>query len=67
MWEILGKKGLFLAPHSTYVGGSNIKDDRPYDQVAFFPGPIADRLVASGVFDFDGGHLRPLASIQGAE
>ena len=61
MWEILGKKGLFLAPHSTYVGGSNIKDDRPYDQVAFFPGPIADRLVASGVFDFDGAifaHLR---------
>ena len=49
------------APHSTYVGGSNIKDDRPYDQVAFFPGPIADRLVASAVFDFDGAifaHLR---------
>jgi endonuclease/exonuclease/phosphatase family metal-dependent hydrolase len=53
MWQILGEKGLLLAPHSTYVGGSNIKDNRPYDQVAFFPGPIEDRLVASGVFDFD--------------
>ena len=54
MWRILGEKGLFLVPHSTYVGGSNIKDDRPYDQIAFFPGAMGDRVEASGVFDFDG-------------
>jgi endonuclease/exonuclease/phosphatase family metal-dependent hydrolase len=53
MWVVLGKKGLLLVPHSTYVGGSNILDDRPYDQLAFFPGPIEDRIQASGVFDFD--------------
>ncbi len=67
MWEILGEKGLFLAPHSTYVGGSNIKDDRPYDQVAFFPGPIDDRLVASGVFDFDGAIFTHLHQSRGQQ
>jgi hypothetical protein len=55
IWEMLGKKGLYLVPHSTYVGGSNIKDDRPYDQMAFFPGPVQDALETSGVFDFDRG------------
>lgn len=54
IWEMLGKRGLFLAPHSTYVGGSNIKGDRPYDQIGFFPGPVMDTLEASGVYDFDG-------------
>lgn len=54
IWVVLGERGLHLAPHSTNVGGSNILDDRPYDQLAFFPGEMEDRLEASGVFDFDG-------------
>lgn len=54
IWEMLGDRGLYLAPHSTYVGGSNIKDNRPYDQMAFFPGPMYDAREMSGVFDFDG-------------
>jgi endonuclease/exonuclease/phosphatase family metal-dependent hydrolase len=54
IWEMLGDRGLHLVPHSTYVGGSNIKDDRPYDQMAFFPGPVQDAVEATGVFDFDG-------------
>lgn len=55
IWEMLGARGLFLVPHSTYVGGSNINDDRPYDQVAFFPGPLMNAVSSSGVFDFDRG------------
>lgn len=53
IWRMLGERGLHLAAHSTYVGGSNIRDNRPYDQVAFFPGDVQDRLETSGVFDFD--------------
>jgi endonuclease/exonuclease/phosphatase family metal-dependent hydrolase len=55
IWRVLVDKGLYLVPHSTYVGGSNIRNDRAYDQVAFFPGPIKDAVEATGVFDFDGG------------
>jgi endonuclease/exonuclease/phosphatase family metal-dependent hydrolase len=53
VWRMLGERGLYLVPHSTYVGGSNIKDNRPYDQMAFFPGAVNDAVEASGVFDFD--------------
>lgn len=48
IWVMLGERGLHLAPHSTHMGGSNIRDDRAYDQIAFFPGGIEDRLEASG-------------------
>ena len=57
---MLGERGLHLAPHSTHVGGSNIRDDRAYDQMACFPGPVEDRMEASGVFDFDGAVFRSL-------
>ena len=60
IWVMLGKRGLLLAPHSTHVGGSNIRDNRAYDQLAFFPGPTEDRLEASGVFDYDGAVFRTL-------
>ena len=60
VWEMLGKRGLYLVPHSTYVGGSNINDDRPYDQMGFFPGPVMEAVEESGVFDFDGAVFRTL-------
>ena len=60
IWVMLGKRGLYLAPHSTHVGGSNIRDNRAYDQMAFFPGPVEDRLEASGVFDYDGAVFQTL-------
>lgn len=60
IWLLLGERGLHLAPHSTHVGGSNIRDDRAYDQMAFFPGPVEDRMEASGVFDHDGAVFKAL-------
>jgi endonuclease/exonuclease/phosphatase family metal-dependent hydrolase len=54
IWDTLVNRGLYLVPHSTYVGGTNTNNDRAYDQVAFFPGDVQDRLVSTGVFDFDG-------------
>jgi hypothetical protein len=60
IWVMLGKRGLHLAPHSTHVGGSNIRDDRAYDQLAFFPGPTEERLEESGVFDYDGAIFKTL-------
>ncbi len=59
IWKMLNARGLHLAPHSTFVGGSNIRDDRAYDQMAFFPG-VGDRLESSGVFDFDGAIFKTL-------
>lgn len=66
IWEMLGSRGLYLVPHSSYVGGSNIKDDRPYDQMAFFPGPISTALEQAGVFDFDGAIFPTLWNHRGA-
>jgi len=54
IWDTLVNRGLYLVPHSTYVGGTNTNNDRAYDQVAFFPGDVQDRLASTGVFDFDG-------------
>ncbi len=65
IWSMLGDKGLYLVPHSTYVGGSNIKDNRPYDQMAFFPGPVMAAHDQSGVFDFDGGVFSSLWNNRG--
>jgi hypothetical protein len=61
IWKMLDARGLHLAPHSTFVGGSNIRNDRAYDQMAFFPG-VGDRLESSGVFDFDGAIFKTLWS-----
>ncbi len=35
------------------VGGSNLGNDKTYDQMVFAPGTIANLIKSSGVFDFD--------------
>ena len=38
---------------STKVGGTNLGNNKTYDQMAFAPGPLKNRTLAFGVFDFD--------------
>lgn len=54
IYAALVARGLYIPPHSTEVGGTNLAGNRHYDQIAFFPGPTQDANTAVGVFDFDG-------------
>lgn len=54
IYGALVARGLYLPPHSTEVGGTNLAGDRHYDQIAFFPGSTENANTAVGVFDFDG-------------
>jgi endonuclease/exonuclease/phosphatase family protein len=60
VYDALTRKGLQLPPHSTHVGGSNIRDDSDYDQMAVLPGPLAEATEQLGIFDFDGAVFRDL-------
>lgn len=60
IYEALTARGLTLPPHMTKVGGSNVQDDKQFDQMAVFPGVMADSIKAMGVFDFDGAIFRKL-------
>lgn len=42
------------------VGGSNLGNDRTYDQMAFAPGPVRRKIVNQGIFDFDNAIFKPL-------
>lgn len=42
------------------TGGSNLGNDRTYDQMAFAPGGVSDRIRGIGVFDFDNAVFPPL-------
>jgi len=35
------------------IGGSNLGHDKTYDQIAFFPTALRNRIRNYGVFDFD--------------
>lgn len=37
----------------TRVGGSNLGNDRTYDQIAFAPNSLQSQVVSHGVFDYD--------------
>lgn len=51
--DALVSKGLELPAHTSLVG-SNLADDKHYDQIAFFPGPTKDCFTSElGVFDYD--------------
>jgi len=53
VFRALKKKGLLLPEHSTSIG-SNLKDDKDYDQIAFHAGDMKNAYSGkSGVFDFD--------------
>jgi endonuclease/exonuclease/phosphatase family metal-dependent hydrolase len=60
IYAALTARGLQLPEHSTKVGGSNLNDDAQYDQMAVFPGPMANAIEQTGVFDFDGALFRGL-------
>lgn len=62
VYDALTRLGLHLPEHSTYVGGSNIRDDAHYDQMALWPGPIEQAMQAAGTLDFDTAILRGLWS-----
>lgn len=54
LYTTLTDLGLLLPGHSSKIGGTSISTEAEYDQVAFLPGPMAKRYLASGVFDYDG-------------
>jgi hypothetical protein len=53
LYVTLTKLGLELPEHSSKIG-SSISRLATYDQIAFLPGPMKDRHMATGVFDYDG-------------
>jgi len=59
-YKALIKFGMQPLDYLTKTGGSNIGNDRTYDQMTFAPGTIAGRIVNQGVFDFDNGVFRGL-------
>ncbi len=52
IYDALLKRGLELPNHSSKIY-SNINDDKMYDQIAFLPS-IKKKIMANGIFDFDG-------------
>lgn len=64
VFTALTRRGLTLMDHSTEVA-SNIKDDKHYDQIAFFPRTMQHFTGKSGVFDFDGALFADLWSARG--
>ena len=60
IYQALKRRGLKRPEHSTKIA-SNIKDDKEYDQIFFFPGATKKRFTGNaGVFDFDGAVFRTL-------
>ncbi len=51
--ELYKDSGLAQTTSLTRIGGSNLGNDRTYDQIAFAPTALRDRVVSHGVFDFD--------------
>lgn len=39
--------------HTTKTGGTNLGNDKTYDQMVFAPGAISKKIADHGVFDFD--------------
>ena len=52
-YKALVKFGMQPVDYLTRTGGSNIGNDRTYDQMAFAPGSIGNRIIDRDVFDFD--------------
>jgi len=59
-YKALVKFGMQPISYLTKTGGSNIGNDRTYDQMAFTPGSIGNRITGKGVFDFDNCVFREL-------
>ncbi len=52
-YKALVKFGWQSVDYVTKTGGSNLGNDKTYDQMTIAPGTIGNRIVDSGVFDFD--------------
>lgn len=60
IYDALRKRGLQPPEHSTKIG-SNLNDDKNYDQIMFFPGHTKNKLTGkAGIFDFDGAIFKEL-------
>ena len=51
--DLYADSGLAQTTSLTRIGGSNLGNDKTYDQIAFAPTGLRDRVVSYGVFDFD--------------
>jgi len=58
--QALVKFGYQPLDYVTKTAGSNLNNDKTYDQMAFAPGTIQDRITDYGVFDFDKAVFEPL-------
>ena len=60
IFDALVSPGLQTPPHSSQIA-SAIASDNQFDQIAFFPGPTAQRFTGQcNVFDFDGALFQDL-------
>jgi endonuclease/exonuclease/phosphatase family metal-dependent hydrolase len=59
-YKALTKFGWKPLKYVSKTAGSNLGNDKTYDQMAFAPGSIKRRVKAFGVFDFDNAIFRPL-------
>ena len=66
VYKALTRRGLKLPKHSTEVG-SNLRSDKHYDQIAFFPGETGEFTGRAGVFDFDGALFAKLYQTRGKD
>jgi endonuclease/exonuclease/phosphatase family metal-dependent hydrolase len=59
-YKALIKFGWQPTDYTTRTGGSNIGNDKTYDQMIFAPGNLNERIKDQGVFDFDKAVFRSL-------
>lgn len=59
-YEALIDFGFKPVDFTSKIGGSNLGNDKTYDQMAFAPGAIDRRIRDYGVFDFDNAVFAPL-------
>ena len=59
-YKALVKFGWKPVGYVSKTGGSNLGNDKTYDQMAFAPGSIGSRITKHGVFDFDKAVFKPL-------
>jgi hypothetical protein len=59
-YKALIKFGFLPLDHTTKTAGTNLGNDKTYDQMTFAPGGIANRIKDKGVFDFDTAVFKPL-------
>jgi len=59
-YKALIKFGFQPVDYTSKTGGSNLGNNKTYDQMAFAPGSIKNRIKNYGVFDFDKAVFSPL-------